>query len=173
MEKIFEILEKAGITYDEYTENGRLCGYELNTYTPGGVNMIVFLDFRDGEREMFSEAKPITAEDFVREFANYILAFDMDEEIDLHRQDENYKKVFTTRDSVEDFEDWIQQMESLCSEMAVENTSRNELANSLRKFSGVFKDETVIIPNEPHKAFRTGEFNLGEMLQYIADMVEE
>ena len=119
MEKIFEILEKAGITYDEYTENGRLCGYELNTYTPGGVNMIVFLDFRDGEREMFSEAKPITAEDFVREFADYMLDFDIDETIDLHRENKQYKEDFTVRDSVEDFEAWVQQMESLCSEMAV------------------------------------------------------
>lgn len=42
LNKIIEILEQSGIQINDYKEDKKLCGYELNTYTNGGVNMIVF-----------------------------------------------------------------------------------------------------------------------------------
>lgn len=32
MKQIFSTIENSGISIDEYTEDGKLCGYELNTY---------------------------------------------------------------------------------------------------------------------------------------------
>lgn len=65
LNQIFDILENKDIKIDNYTEKNRLCGYELNTYTDGGVNQIIFLDFRDG-------GNPKKASDFVNKFSNYI-----------------------------------------------------------------------------------------------------
>lgn len=43
--------------------------------------------------------------------------FDIDEEIDIYRQDEEYKKVFTIRQSVEDFEDWVNWLNDISKEL--------------------------------------------------------
>ena len=45
--KIIDTIEDKGISIDNYEEDEKICGYELNTYTDGGVNEIIFLDFRD------------------------------------------------------------------------------------------------------------------------------
>lgn len=62
---------------------------ELEMWTDGGVNMIIYL-------------KPFTKEKFIE----YVDNFDIDEEIDLHRQGDSYKKTFTITQSVKDFTDY-------------------------------------------------------------------
>ena len=99
LKQIFDILEDNNITIYPYKEGKILCGYELNTYSKGGVNMIIYVDFIDG-------GNPKKANDFIKKFFERIDDIDIDEEIDVHRQDTRYKEVFTIRQSVEDFEDW-------------------------------------------------------------------
>lgn len=60
-------------------------GLEMETWTDGDVNMIVCLEDEKGLIEYF----------------------DVEEEIDLHRQGESYKKAFTLRQSLDDFEDYL------------------------------------------------------------------
>ena len=62
-------------------------GAEIETFTNGGVNMIHYL-------ETFT---PQT-------FIGMVDDFDVDEEIDLHREGESYRKAFTIRESLKDFE---------------------------------------------------------------------
>lgn len=65
---------------------------EMETWTDGGVNMIVCLEDEKG---------------LIESFKDYVEYFDVEEEIDLHRQGESYKKAFTLRQSLDDFEDYL------------------------------------------------------------------
>lgn len=67
-------------------------GIEMETWTDGGVNMIVCLEDEKG---------------LIESFKDYVEYFDVEEEIDLHRQGESYKKAFTLRQSLDDFEDYL------------------------------------------------------------------
>lgn len=100
LELMLEDIENDGISIDNYEENNKLCGYELNTYTNGGVNQIIFLDFRD------SKYDPFNAEHFAKVFKERITSIDIDDEIMLNRQDERYKADFTLSESLSDFTEW-------------------------------------------------------------------
>ncbi len=69
---------------------------ELETWTEGGVNMIMWLS-------------PFTIEEFEESVDN----FDVDEEIELHRQRQDYKEAFTIRQSLEDFEGYLNRLSAL------------------------------------------------------------
>ena len=43
--------------------------------------------------------------------------FDVDEEIDLHREMDMYKHNFTIRESLDDFENYLEWLESLLKEL--------------------------------------------------------
>lgn len=73
---------------------------ELNTYTKGGVNMLITLK------------SPM-----VESFQEYVDMFDVDEEIDLHREADMYKHNFTIRQSLDDFEDYLELMKELLKEL--------------------------------------------------------
>lgn len=76
-------------------------GIEFETWTDGGVNMVHY--FHASEGCYFKQFK---------ERASY---FDMDEEIDLHRQDERYRKDFKIRESVSDFESYQKYLTEIAS----------------------------------------------------------
>jgi hypothetical protein len=75
---------------------------EVETWTNGGVNMIMWLN-------------PFTIE----EFEQRVNDFDVDEEIDLHRQGQDYKNAFSIRESVKDFEDYHNRLKDILSELQV------------------------------------------------------
>lgn len=100
MKKLINKLEAANVSAYEYKEENKLCGYELNTYTDGGVNQIVFVDFRDTDKDPKSE------KDFKELFLARINSIDIDEEIEMNRQDKSYKASFTLTESLKDFKDW-------------------------------------------------------------------
>ena len=68
--------------------------YELEDWTNGGVNMIIHLNKDDN----------LSA---TKQFIEYIDNFDIDEEIDIYREDKRYREAFTIRQSLQDFENWI------------------------------------------------------------------
>ena len=99
MKKIFDKIEKT-VSIDAYKEKNKLCGYELNTYTNGGVNQIVFVDFRGTGKD------PKNKDDFKELFLERVESINIDEEIDLNREMKNYKQAFTLTQSLKDFKDW-------------------------------------------------------------------
>ena len=107
LKTIFSQLEDENISIYDYKENDKLCGYELNTYTHKGVNQILFLDFRD------TGLNPKSPKDFMAVFSNRIADIDTDEEIEINRQNRNYRNSFSIRESLEDFEEWKGNLESL------------------------------------------------------------
>jgi hypothetical protein len=85
--KQLEILEN---NFKIYKDNNI---WDLERWTDGGVDMFINID---------------TTKNIIEEFEFYLDNFDIDEEIDLYRQDKSYKEVFTIRQSVEDFEGWVE-----------------------------------------------------------------
>lgn len=75
-------------------------GYDLESWTDGGVDMIINLP-KDTEKPLITLLK------------DFIQSFDIDEEIDVYRQDEEYRNHFTIRDSITDFEDWVSSVENV------------------------------------------------------------
>ena len=72
--------------------------YECETWTDGGVNMFVLPD----------------KDNIIETFCDYVRSFDMDDEIDVHRQDRQYCRDFSIRESVADFEayeEWLRGIE--------------------------------------------------------------
>lgn len=104
IEMIFSKIEEYGISIYNYTENNKLCGYELNTYTERGVNQILFLDFR------YTEKNPQNPNDLFKILSDRINDIDIDEEIDIHRQMPDYKKTFSIQESLEDFKEWKEKL---------------------------------------------------------------
>ena len=78
--------------------------YELEDWTSGGVDMIIYLDKNESE----------TA---TEQFKTYTDNFDIDEEIDIHRQAEDYKQAFRITESVRDFEDWLEYCKNILKEL--------------------------------------------------------
>lgn len=60
-------------------------GMEMETWTDGGVNMLVWLE----------------------DFKEFVENFDVDYEIELHREGESYRNAFSLRESLNDFEDYL------------------------------------------------------------------
>lgn len=106
LDKIIGIIEEYH-SIDEYTEDNELCGYEINTYTSGGVNQIIFLDFRR------SEYDPKKALDFLKVLEERVESINIDEEITLNRNDPSYVTAFTLKESITDFEDWKDDLNKL------------------------------------------------------------
>lgn len=66
---------------------------ELETWTTGGVNMIIPLQGNSDET-------------YFEQFKDCVKEFDIDEEIELLREDDRYRSAFTIRESVRDFEEY-------------------------------------------------------------------
>ena len=99
LDKIISILEEDFNIYQNENE------LELETWTNGGVNMFM----------CFNKNKNI-----IEQFEEYINNFDIDEEIDIHRQGEDYKRAFTISESVDDFRDYIEWLKDILSKLESE-----------------------------------------------------
>lgn len=97
--QIINMAERYDYTFHEYEEKGVLCGYEMETWTDGGVNMIHFIDCRESNYE-----DGLTAQNVLEELEAISGTFNVDHEIELHREGKDYCKAFTIRESLEDFE---------------------------------------------------------------------
>ena len=76
----------------------------LETWTDGGVNMIIYIS-------------KTMSDSLVKQFESYIESFDIDEEIDLHRQDNRYRNAFRIVESVNDFSAFIKDMKSILKQL--------------------------------------------------------
>ena len=73
-------------------------GLEMETWTDGDVNMIVWLENEDNLLEDFKE---------------FVENFDIDSEIELHREDKRYRDAFSLRESLNDFEDYVKWLKKI------------------------------------------------------------
>ena len=73
---------------------------EVETWTEGGVNMVPAL-------------MPFTAE----KFKEYVNGFSVDEEIDLHREGDLYKRNFTISESLKDFTNFHKRLKQVAKKL--------------------------------------------------------
>ena len=94
--KIREILEKHFNIYESNTE------YELENWTDGGVDMFINID-KD--------------KNIIEELEKFIENVDIDEEIEILRQNDDYKMNFTIKESLNDFENWLENIKDIIKEL--------------------------------------------------------
>ena len=94
--KIREILEKHFNIYESNTE------YELENWTDGGVDMFINID-KD--------------KNIIEELEKFIENVDIDEEIEILRQNDDYKMNFTIKESLNDFENWLENIKDIVKEL--------------------------------------------------------
>lgn len=86
---------------------------ELESWTNGGVNMLISID-KNSDNNLLEQLE------------RFVENFDIDEEIDIHREDENYKRNFTIRESINDFENWVDYIEECISKLEEYNNEDEE-----------------------------------------------
>ena len=86
---------------------------ELESWTDGGVDMFITID-KNSYNTLLEQLK------------EFVENFDIDEEIDIHREDENYKRNFTIRESITDFENWVDYIEECISKLEEYNNENEE-----------------------------------------------
>jgi len=90
--KLNKIFQDEGFYVHMSKQDNVQCA-DIEMWTDGGVDMIIWLN-------------PFSIDEFEERINN----FDIDEQIDLHREDENYKRVFTIRQSLNDFEKYYNKL---------------------------------------------------------------
>ena len=86
---------------------------ELESYTDGGVDMFITIE-KDNSNNLLEQLRL------------FVKNFDIDEEIDIHRQDTDYKRNFTIRESINDFENWVDYIRDCISKLEEEYNNEGE-----------------------------------------------
>lgn len=89
---------------------------ELESWTDGGVNMFIGID-KNSDNNLLEQLE------------RFVENFDIDEEIDIHRQDTDYRRRFTIRESINDFENWVDYIEECISKLEEYNNEDEEEMN--------------------------------------------
>lgn len=71
--------------------------YELETWTDGGVDMIIAIE----------------ADNALEDFKDYVNNFDIDNTIENHRLDKRYCDAFTIKQSLSDFESYLKWLKKI------------------------------------------------------------
>lgn len=99
--RILELAEQHNFVLHEYEENGVACGYEMETWTDNGVDMIHFIDCR---KDSYPDG--LTALNVLEELKKISAYFDADLEVDLHREDDLFRRRFSVREAIDDFDSY-------------------------------------------------------------------
>ena len=89
---------------------------ELESYTDGGVDMFITIE-KDNSNNLLEQLRL------------FVENFDIDEEIDIHRQDTDYRQNFTIRESINDFENWVDYIRDCISKLELYNNEDEEEMN--------------------------------------------
>ena len=86
---------------------------ELESWTDGGVDMFITID-KNSYNTLLEQLK------------EFVENFDIDEEIEIYRQDTDYRRNFTIRESINDFENWVDYIEECISKLEECNNEDEE-----------------------------------------------
>lgn len=126
-------------------KHGKVQCAEIEKWTTGGVDMVIWLS-------------PFTIE----EFESYVNDFDVDNEIDLHRQDQSYKNNFTISESVKDFTEFHEVLKETLSNLKGGVANKNTKHNIGRILLNIWSEIGMNIPE-----------NNEEIVQYVFEDVKE
>ena len=94
-EEIIKLLEENDFKVFAFEQDGEEC-VEIECWTNGGINMIAVL-------------QPVSVESFEA----CVMSIDIDEEIDLHRQDPLFRQVFTIQEALVEFNEHYDKMHGM------------------------------------------------------------
>ena len=89
---------------------------ELESWTNGGVDMFITID-KNSYNTLLEQLK------------EFVENFDIDEEIEIYRQDTDYRRNFTIRESINDFENWVDYIRDCISKLELYNNEDEEEMN--------------------------------------------
>ena len=89
---------------------------ELESYTDGGVDMFITIE-KDNSNNLLEQLRL------------FVENFDIDEEIDIHRQDTDYRRNFTIRESINDFENLVDYIRDCIGKLELYNNEDEEEMN--------------------------------------------
>ena len=89
---------------------------ELESWTDGGVDMFITID-KNSYNTLLEQLK------------EFVENFDIDEEIEIYRQDTDYRRNFTIRESINDFENWVDYIRDCISKLELYNNEDEEEMN--------------------------------------------
>jgi len=107
LQNIIYTLESFGYKATLYGSDGVNKGIEIETWTTGGVNMIHSIQFDENFINIYD------VNEINKKIEEIVEMFSVDEEIDIHRQSDDYRQFFSIRRSVEDFEEYQQNLEKM------------------------------------------------------------
>lgn len=88
--------------YFEIYEDNQII--QLENWTDGGVDTIIYINKNEDINHL-------------DQFKNFINNFDIDEEIEIHREDKNYRNDFSISDSFEDFKNYLKDLKEILKKM--------------------------------------------------------
>lgn len=142
IKQIIDKLENANIQVTEYKEAKKLCGYNLDTYTDCGVNQNIFIDFRD------TEMNPRSGKDFIELYNERVNSIDIDEEIQLNRQDKNYVSNFSLEISVQDFKEWKENLINIFNVKTPQQRQFEQVVDKLRSQLQAMEETLEMMPRK-------------------------
>lgn len=107
LENIVKTLETFDYKVNYIYENGMISGMEIETWTDGGVDMIHTFYFCDEYQGIYDKNN---IKNQLKEIADN---FSVDDEIDMYRQNIDYKRNFTISESLKDFNDYRKKLNNL------------------------------------------------------------
>ena len=137
---VIQKLEYADIQVGEYTENEKLCGYELNTYTGCGVNQIIFVDFRNTDKN------PKSGKDFIELYNERVNDIDIDEEIGYLRQDKNYMATIGTEVGYSDLKEWKERLLNIFNTKPAEQRQFEQVQDKLYSQLAEMEETIKLMP---------------------------
>jgi len=162
---VIQKLENADIQVGEYTENEKLCGYELNTYTGCGVNQIIFVDFRNTDKN------PKSGKDFIELYNERVKSIDIEEEIGYLRQDKSYMSTIGTEVGYQDLKEWKENLTNVFNKKTPQQRQFEQVVDKLRSQLAAMEETLKMIPikgNNTATCQRTAISNyLGGLDSYI------
>jgi len=140
IKEVVNRLEESNIQVSEYKENKKLCGYELNTYTDAGVNMILFIDFRD------TYLSPKIGKHFIKLFNEAVNYIDIDEELRIHLQDERYVNEIGAEIGIKDFKDWKENLLNIFNDKSPQQRQFEQVVDKFRSQVAELEETIKLMP---------------------------
>lgn len=107
LDNIIKTIEAFNYNVHLIYENGMISGMEIEAWTNGGVDMIHTFYFCDDYQDLYDK------ENVKKQLQEIADNFSIDDEIDVYRQDKDYKSNFSISQSLEDFTEYQKKLEDL------------------------------------------------------------
>jgi len=165
--QIIEKLNECNISVDTYKEENKLCGYELNTYTDAGVNQILFIDFRDTDKN------PKNAKHFIELFNERVNDIDIDEEIKCLIEDKRYMQEIGLTVGVQDLKDWKANLQNIFTESkkAPQQRQFEQVVDKFRSLVDEMEETLKLMPRKGNTPFECQRTNISNQLGGLDDCI--